>query len=123
LQGHNDAPFDDGYEDYLAFLNVIAGVEVEKGLERFRGKAAREAAEGSSYASQVYVNLLMRANRPDEALAAAKQFLLAEDERNLICPGVSELAKKAGDFAALAEAAQARNDPVAFLAGLIAGKK
>ena len=64
----------------------------------------------------------MRANRPDEALAAAKQFLLAEDDRNLICPGVSELAKKAGDFGALAEAAQARNDPVAFLAGLIAGK-
>jgi hypothetical protein len=122
LQGHSDAPFEDGYEDYLAFLNVIAGVEVETGLERFRAKAAREAAEGSTYASQVYVNLLMRANRPAEALAAAKQFLLAEDDRNLICPGVGELAKKAGDFGALAEAAQARNDPVAFLAGLIAGK-
>jgi hypothetical protein len=122
LQGHSDAPFEEGYEDYLAFLNVIAGVEVEKGLERFRFKAAREAAEGSTYAAQVYVNLLMRANRPDEALSAAKQFLLAEDDRNLICPGVCELAKKAGDFGALAEAAQARNDPVAFLAGLIAAK-
>ena len=60
LQGHSDAPFEEGYEDYLAFLNVIAGVEVEKGLERFRAKAAREAAEGSTYAAQVYVNLLMR---------------------------------------------------------------
>jgi hypothetical protein len=122
LQGHTEAPFEEGYDDYLAFLNVIAGVEVEKGLARFRAKAEREAAEGSTYSAQVYVNLLMRANRPVEALAAAKQFLLAEDDRNLICPGVSELARKAGDYSALADAAQARNDPVAFLAGLIAAR-
>jgi hypothetical protein len=122
LQGHTEAPFEEGYEDYLAFLNIIAGVEVEKGLARFRAKAEREAAEGSTYSAQVYVNLLLRADRPAEALAAAKQFLLAEDDRNLICPGVAELAKKAGDFATLAESAQARNDPVAFLAGLIAAK-
>jgi hypothetical protein len=133
LQGHNDAPFDDGYDDYLAFLKVIGGTpspprlgnpaDLEAGLARFRAKAEREAAQGSSYASQVYVNLLLRANRPVEALAAAKQFLLAEDDRNLICPGVSELAKRAGDFETLAEAAKARNDPVGYLAGLIAGKK
>jgi hypothetical protein len=122
LQGHTEAPFEEGYDDYLTFLNVIAGVDVEKGLARFRAKAEREAAEGSTYAAQVYVNLLLRANQTGEALAAAKQFLLAEDDRNLICPGVSELAKKAGDFATLADAAKARNDPVAFLAGLIAGK-
>ncbi len=123
MQGNNDPPFEENYDDYLAFLNVIAGVDVDKNLARFRAKAEREAAEGATYAAQVYVNLLLRANRPAEALAAAKTFLLAEDERNLICPGVNELAKKAGDFAALAEAAQARNDPVAFLAGLIAAKK
>jgi hypothetical protein len=123
LQGNNEAPFEENYDDYLAFLNVIAGEKVDEGLARFRAKAAREAAEGASYAAQVCVNLLLRADRPAEALAAAKQFLLTEDERNLICPGVSELAKKAGDFAAVAEAAKARNDPVAFLAGLIAGRK
>jgi hypothetical protein len=122
LQGHTEAPFEEGYVDYLAFLNVIAGVDVENGLERFRAKAAREAAEGSTYSAQVYVNLLVRINRSAEALAAAKEFLLAEDDRNLVCPGVTELAKRAGDFATLAEAAKARNDPVAFLAGLIAGR-
>jgi hypothetical protein len=121
LQGHTEAPFEEGYVDYLAFLNVIAGVDVENGLERFRAKAAREAAEGSTYSAQVYVNLLVRIDRPAEALAAAKEFLLAEDDRNLICPGVTDLAKRAGDFTTLAEAARARNDPVAFLAGLIAG--
>jgi hypothetical protein len=121
LQGHTEAPFEEGYADYLAFLNVIAGVDVETGLSHFRVKAAREAAEGSTYSAQVYVNLLLRVDRPAEALAAAKEFLLAEDDRNLICPGVSELAKRAGDYSTLAEAAEARNDPVAYLAGLIAG--
>lgn len=123
LQGHSEAPFEEGYDDYLAFLNVIADVDVENGLARFRAKAAREAAEGSTYSAQVYVNLLTRAGRTAEALVAAKEFLLAEDDRNLICPGVNELAKKAGDFTTLAEAAKARNDPVAYLAGLIAARK
>ncbi|HEY1186020.1 MAG TPA: hypothetical protein VGE74_00125 [Gemmata sp.] len=122
LQGHNDAPFEENYDDYLAYLNVIAGEKVEEGLARFRAKAEREAAEGATYAAQVYVNLLLRANRPADALAAAQRFLLAEDDRNLICPGVSELARRAGDFGALADAAKARGDAVGFLAGLIAAK-
>lgn len=122
LQGHNDAPFEENYDDFLAYLNVLAGEGLEEGLARFAAKAAREAAEGATYAAQVYVNLLLRANRPADALAAAKKYLLAEDDRNLICPGVSELARRAGDFSALAEAAKARNDAVGYLAGLIAAK-
>ncbi len=122
LQGTNDAPFDENYVDYLAFLSVLAGERIEEGLARFATKAEREAAEGATYAAQVYVNLLLRANKPAEALLAAKKFLLAEDDRNLICPGVNELARRAGDFTALAEAAKARNDAVGFLAGLIAVK-
>jgi hypothetical protein len=120
LQGGNETPFEDNYDDYLAFLNVIAGVDVNAGLERFRGKAERDAAEGVTYPAQVYVNLLVRANRPVEALAAARSYLLLQDERNLICPSVTELARRVGDFQAMAEAAQARNDPVGFLASLIA---
>lgn len=119
--GGGDAPFEDVYVDYLAFLNVIAGIDVEAGLERFRAKAAREAAEGATYAAQVYVNLLIRIGRTREALAAATTFLLHEDERALICPGVAELARRLNDYDALTEAAKARNDAVQFLAGLIAG--
>jgi hypothetical protein len=122
LQGGNDPPFDENYDDYLAYLNAIAGVDVEAGLERFRSKAEREVAEGATYPAQVYVKLLLRVNRQAEALAAAKKYLLTQDERNMICPGVIELARKVGDFETMAEAAQARNDPVGFLAGLIAGR-
>ena len=119
--GGGDAPFEEAYDDYLPFLNVIAGVDVDKGLARFKEKAEREAAEGASYAAQVYVNLLVRLNRLREALEAAKAMLANEDERSLICPGVSELAKRLNDYQAMAEIAQSRNDAVGFLAGLIAG--
>ncbi|MBX9623097.1 MAG: hypothetical protein K2X82_04710 [Gemmataceae bacterium] len=121
LRGGGDAPFDDTYEDYLAFLKVVAGEEVDAGLARFRAKADREFAEGATYAAQVCVNLLLRADRQKEALAAAKHYLAGEDERNLICPGPAELARRQNDFEALAEVARSRNDAVGFLAGLIAG--
>lgn len=123
LKGFNDAPFDETYDDYLAFLRVVAGVDVEANLSRFKEKAAREAAEGSSYAAQVYVNLLVRAGRHREALEAAKQFLIHENEQNLVCPGVSELARKLGDYESIAQAGRARWDGVQFLAGLIAAQK
>ena len=119
--GGGDAPFEDAYDDFLPFLNVIAGVNVEEGLARFRAKAEREAAEGASYAAQVYINLLVRVDKTREALDAAKAMLASEDERNLICPSVSELAKRLNDFESLAEAARIRNDAIGFLAGLIAG--
>ncbi|HEY2910224.1 MAG TPA: hypothetical protein VGI99_08255 [Gemmataceae bacterium] len=119
--GGGDAPFEEMYDDFLPFLNVIAGVDVEKGLARFKAKAEREAAEGATYAAQVYVNLLVRIGKLREAFEAAQNMLAAEDERNLICPGVSELAKRLNDYGAMAEAARVRRDAVGFLAGLIAG--
>jgi hypothetical protein len=122
LQGNNDPPFEDNYDDFLAYLNVLIGANAAKHLERFEAKAAREADVGATYAAQVYINLLVRTNRLGEALAAAKRFLMGEDERNLICPGVNELARRVGDYKAQADAAQARGDAVAYLASLIAAK-
>jgi hypothetical protein len=119
--GGGDPPFEDGYADFLAYLDTVAGVNTDANLARFREKAKRESDLGASYAAQVYVNLLVKVGRVAEALAAAREFLSAEDERNMICPGVSELAKRLNDYQAIADAAKARHDAVQFLAGLIAG--
>jgi hypothetical protein len=72
----------------------------------------------------VLVNLLLRLDRPAEALAVAQEHLAtAGSERPLTCPSVLELCQKADDYRALAEAAQQRGDPVHYLAGLIAASK
>jgi hypothetical protein len=67
----------------------------------------------------VLVNLLLRINRPAEALAMARLFLEGVDERQLTCPGVAELCRRVKDYRTLAEVARGRGDPVQFMAGLI----
>ena len=65
-----DSPFDESYDDYAAFLAILAGDNVEASLERFRKKAAAGAAEGMTYPAEVLVNLLVRIGREKEAMNA-----------------------------------------------------
>jgi hypothetical protein len=118
----SDPPFENTYADYKILLDVLEGENVEAGLKHFRDKIEPAVAEGSTFPAEVYVNILLKIGRKDEALAVAKKYLAGEN-RQLSCPGVYELCQQAGDFTGLAEAAKSRGDGVNFLAGLIAGKK
>jgi hypothetical protein len=121
---NSDPPFEDVYRDYGVYLSILAGEIVESGLAHFRTKAETADPETvGTYPAQVYVNLLLKLGRNDEALAAAKRFLSGQDPRHLSCPGVMELCQRAHDYQGLAEAARAVGDPVHFLAGLIAARK
>jgi len=108
-------PFAGGFADHAAALAVMAGARIEENLEHFRGKAERAGPDETAPA-ELYVNLLLRVDRPREALAAAQSFLLHADDRQLSCPGVYELAYRVNDFAALAAAARQRGDAVHYLA-------
>jgi len=66
------------------------------------------------------VNLLLRLERPTEALQAARRFLASAGEGPLSCPTIGELCQRAGAYDAMAEIAREQGDPVHFLAGLIA---
>jgi hypothetical protein len=122
LRGDNDPPFEGTYADYKVYLDVLAGQDVEAGLAHFRAKAERGAAEGYQFPAEVLINLLLRIDRLPEALEVARRYLTGTDDRQLSCPGVTELARRARDYAALSEAARAKADPVNYLAGLIAGR-
>jgi hypothetical protein len=122
-RGEGDAPFEGSYADYLVYLDTVAGRDVDAGLAHFQGKVARELEDGNTFPAEVYVNLLLKLDRPREALAAAREYLGGvADERSLSCPGVTELARRVGDYDTVAEASRAKGDPVTFLAGLIAGR-
>lgn len=123
LKGEQDPPFENTYDDYKVYLDILAGVDVESGLAHFRAKLPAAAEEGNSYPAEVLVNLLVKLQRLPEALAVAREHLLSVDERQLSCPGVYELARRLGDFAILAEVSKSRADPVNFLAGLIAARR
>ncbi len=123
LRGDMPAPFDEGYPDYAKYLDILAGRNVDANLGHFRAKIAVAADGGDTFPAEVFVNLLLRLERLPEALAVAKQYLGDPDLRDLSCPTVTELARRAGDFATMAAVAKTAADPVNYLAGLIAQRK
>jgi len=117
----SDPPFEDHYRDYGVYLAILAGDNVEEGLAHFRAKVeSNNPEEVGTYPAEVFVNLLLKIGRDQEALAIARRYLVTADSRQLTCPGIVELCEKAGDFQALAEVAREQNNTVHFLAGLLA---
>jgi hypothetical protein len=119
----SDPPFDNQYRDYAVYLATIAGDNPEEGIAHFRAKAENADPETvGSYPAEVLVNLLLRLNRPEEALAVARRHLAVPDGRQLSCPGIGELCQRTNDYRTLAEVAREQGDPVHFMAGLIAAQ-
>ncbi len=116
-----DPPFEDLYRAIGIYLAILAGDNVEEGLAYFRQQAEQADPETiGTYPAQVLVNLLLRLERPAEALAVARKYLASVDNRQLSCPSIVELCRKVGDYSTLAEVAREQGDPVHFLAGLLA---
>lgn len=122
--GQHDPPFEDFYRAHGHYLAALAGDKVEESLAYFREQAAKaDPQEIGTYPAEVLVNLLVRLGRHTEALAVARKHLSAADQRQLTCPGLTELCKKANDYRPLAEAAREQGDGVHYLAGLLAANK
>jgi hypothetical protein len=124
FHGHTDPPFEDLYRSHNLYLGVLAGDQIEDGMAYFRSQAENADPETvGTYPAEVYVNLLLRLERPKEALAVARKFLAKVDGRQLTCPGIAELCQKVNDYRTLAEVAREQGDAVHFLAGLLADRK
>ncbi len=119
-----EPPFENQYLDYGFYLAILAGDDVEGGLAHFRAKVEQaNPEEVGTYPAEVFVNLLLRVGRADEALAVARKYLATAEEQRLTCPGIVELCQKTGNYRALAEVARTQDNAVHFLAGLIAAGK
>ncbi len=123
FQYPGEPPFENQYHDYAVYLDVLAGDNVEAGLAHFRAKLeSANPEEVGTAPAEVLVNLLLKVNRPAEALDVARKHLAGADARMLACPGISELCQRAGNYDMLAEVAREQGDAVHFLAGLLAEK-
>jgi hypothetical protein len=119
----SDPPFEDFYPAYDHYLGIISGAEVEEGLQYFREQVEKATPEETgTYPAEVLVNLLLKLNRPTEALAVARKYLAATDNRQLSCPSIADLCQKVKDFQTLAEVAREQGDPIHYLAGLLASR-
>lgn len=121
FQNPGDPPFEDLYRAVGHYLAVLAGDDVEKGLDYFRAQADNADPETvGTYPAEVLVNLLLRLGRGEEALTVARKHLASVDNRRLTCPSIVELCQKVQDYRTLADVAREQRDPVHFLAGLLA---
>jgi hypothetical protein len=124
FRGRSEPPFEDLYEAHDRYLSILTGEDVEGGLAYFREQAEKaEAAGEGTFSAEVLVNLLLKLERPKEALAVARKHLVNADGRQLTCPGVVELAQQVGDYRMLADAAREKGDAVHFLAGLLGERR
>ena len=117
----SDPPFDQQYVDYDKFLAIFTGDDVEGGIAHFRAKAeANPPATAGTFPTEVYVNLLMRLGREQEALDAVRKYISPLGEVRVACPNLVELVQKTRRYDVLAEVAREQGHAVNFLAGLIA---
>ena len=120
LQLHSDPPFENQYADYDMLLAMLSGEDVTGGLAHFHKKADEADPEViGSYPAEVLVNLLLRLERPKEALAVARKHLARLGDQRLSCPSIVDLCRQTGDYATLAEVAREQENPVNFVAGII----
>jgi hypothetical protein len=121
LQYAGEPPFENQYRDYGIYLAILAGDQVEEGLAHFRAQVENADPETvGSFPAQVLVNLLLRLDRPREALDVARRHLADVQNQRLSCPSITELCQRVRDYRTLAEVAREQGDPVHFVAGLLA---
>ena len=104
----SEPPFEDQYADYAIYLAVLADDNRDSGLEHFRNKInGYDPDEIGTFPIEVFINLLLRVDREEEAVQIASKHLVDVDERQLTCPGIIELCERTKSFAKLAELAEA----------------
>jgi len=124
FQFHSDPPFENQYHDYDPFLSILTGDDVPGGLAHFHKKADEADPETvGSFPAEVLVNLLLRLDKPKDALAVARKHLARLGDQRLSCPSIVDLCKLTGDFGTLAQVAREQGNAVNFVAGIIAAHK
>ncbi len=120
----SEPPFEDQYADYDKFLAILSGADVEGGVAHFRAKIDTHPPEtAGTFPTEIYVNLLLRLGRDQEALEIVRKYLAPLGEARLSCPNLVELVQQTKRYDVLAEVARTQGNPVNFLAGLIAGRQ
>jgi hypothetical protein len=111
-------PFVETYPTHALFFRALVGEQVDDALNYFRGRAEALAdADQGYWAAEVYVALLARLGRLDEAFDTAAKFL-AGGRTSGFAPSLLELAQRSGNYARLLEVSRQRGDVLGFTMAL-----
>jgi hypothetical protein len=105
------------------YYRALIGEDVDKAIAHFEAKLPSASEPPSPYESslpaQVFINLLVRVGRLDDAIERAGRLLAGLPEAALACPGAAQLCQEAGQPARLLPIAREQGDLVHYAAALI----
>lgn len=118
LQG--DEPFADIYTSHGLYFKAILGEDEDAAVDYFRERAANLVIEEQgSAAAEVYIALLARLGRCDEAIAATLELIPQGVHTQGIAPDLMALSEKAGNYVKLLELCREREDLLGYATGLL----
>jgi hypothetical protein len=114
-----EEPFVDFYPANGLFIDALLGRGVDQAIRYFRDKANQvDPLEHGTRAVEVYIDLLDRLGRPQDALQAALDLIPADIPVTRVAPLLLELAQKAGNYQPVLDFARRRGDLLMFAAAL-----
>jgi tetratricopeptide (TPR) repeat protein len=120
FQYAGEEPFAENYPSHALFFQAQAGEEVDAALAYFRQKAETvDVRRAGPLPAEVYVELLTRLGRYDDALEAAMRLLPADVPRVGFARSLMELAEKAGRYDRLLDYCRSRNDLLGYAVALV----
>ncbi len=120
FQYDGDEPFLDQYPSHALYFQALLGIDVEEGLAYFLEKAKTiDAREWSTIAIDIYVDLLARLGRYQEAIAAAIELTPDDARPSGQGPSLLELSQDAEDFTSYLDYCRKNQDLLGFATGLL----
>ncbi len=124
FQYQGDEPFAEMYPSHAFYFQALLGENVEAALAYFKNKAEMLDPQYHTLVPvEIYVDLLARLGRYKEAVRAAIALSKPGVQPVGLAPSLLELADKAGDFSAVLEYCQGKNDILGYAAALVASQK
>ncbi len=120
FQYQGDAPFEQLHTASRLFFRTLLGEGIDEGLAYFRDKAiACDVYHQGSAAVEVYVDLLARTGRLDEAIAMTLDKLPPGTRTQGIAPTLYELCRRKGDFEPMLRFCRDKQDLLGFATALL----
>ena len=120
FQFAGEPPFADVYPAHGLFFAAQLGQNVDEAVAYFAAQAREtDVHEQGTGPIEVYVALLARLARYDEAIAASVELLPAGVRASGFAPNLLELSRLAGNYEPLMRVCRERGDLVSFTAGLL----
>ena len=119
----SEEPFRETYPAHGLFFGAQLGRDVEEAVAYFRERAETlKVEEVGSGPAEVYITLLSRLGRWDEAIEASLRLLPPGTPTARFAPSLFELSRLAGRYESLIESSRQRGDLLGFAAGLLQGR-